>query len=113
MNLDVNLIYHNYITRLIIFSLFLYQNRIKKQDEYINSVKEFIKKRCPWKIKLKITYKVLPRQEERKLYLKKILLDDDTDYLKKIAVEYETPYKKVKIIVDLSDKDRYENYLYL
>jgi len=111
MNLDINLIYHNYITRIIIFALFLYKNKVKNQEEYIKSVEEFIIKRCPWKIKVKISYEKFDKSKEVNIFLDEILNSKDIGYLSLIAIYYKTPYKESKMIVDLRKQEEYIKYL--
>ena len=69
MKLDVNQVYHQYITRIVIFSLFLFKRQLRQPNVYKMSVITFTIKRLPWKINLIIdTGMKLDREEEREIF---------------------------------------------
>ena len=114
MKLDINEVYHQYILRIVIFSLFAYKMQIRQPGVYKQSVYSFISKRLPWKISLSIdTGEKLSRDEERDILLEELLNGVETDYLKVVIVKFTTPLKDVKMAIDLSDENKYQNFLYI
>ena len=72
MKLDINEIYHQYIVKVVIFSVFLYRRQIRQPNVFKLSVLGFTKKRLPWKINLKIdTGLKLDKEDEREILLEK------------------------------------------
>ena len=70
MKLEINEIYHNYILKIVIFSLFTYKGLIRQPNVYKQSVLSFTKKRLPWKINLSIdTGLKLGKEDERDILL--------------------------------------------
>lgn len=113
MKLDINEVYHQYIIRVVIFSLFLYKRQIKQTSIYKQLVLGFTKKRIPWKINLIIDTGIkLDKDEERDLILDEILDDIENDYLSTVTVTFTTPLKEITIEVDLKDEIKYQNFLY-
>lgn len=113
MKLDINEIYHNYIVRIVIFSLFLYKRQIRQPNVYKLSVLSFTKKRLPWKIDLKIdTGEKLDKDDEREILLEEILNGVESDYLSTVVVSFTTPLKETTMSIDLKDEKKYEEFLY-
>lgn len=113
MKLDINLINHQYILRVVIFSLFLFKGQIRQPNVYKASIFSFVKKRVPWKINLSInTGKRLDKETERELFIDQILEGFETDYLTKVKVKFVTPLKEVSMEIDLSDESKYEKFIY-
>lgn len=74
MKLEINEIYHNYIIRIVIFSLFTYKSLLRQPHVYKQSVQSFTKKRIPWKINLFIdTGPNISLQEEREMIIDELL----------------------------------------
>ena len=113
MKLEINEIYHNYIIKIVIFAVFLYKNMIRQPSTYKLTVLPFVKKRIPWNINLKIDTGIrLDKDEEREIILKELLDDIKSDYLTNVVVTFNTPIKEVTMDIDLSDENKYEDYLY-
>lgn len=113
MKLEINEIYHNYIIKIVIFAVFLYKNMIRQPSTYKLTVLSFVKKRIPWNINLKIDTGIrLDKDEEREIILKELLDDIKSDYLTNVVVTFNTPIKEVTMDIDLSDENKYEDYLY-
>lgn len=113
MKLDIHEIYHQYIIRVVIFSLFLYKRHIRQPNTYRMFVIGYTKKRIPWKINLSIdTGDRLPLEEERDLMLDKILNDIESDYQTTVIVKFTTPLKEITMDIDLKDEEKYQNFLY-
>ena len=113
MKLDINEIYHNYIIRTVIFSLFLYKRMIRQPSAYKLAVYSFLKKRLPWKIDLRIDTGIkLDKEDEREILLEEILNGVESDYLTTVTVTFVTPLKETTMLIDLSDEKKYEEYLY-
>jgi len=109
----MNLVYHKYIMKVVLFSVFLYKSDIRKPDIYKENIILFVKKRVGWKISLVIdTGKRLSKQEERSLFLDEILNDIKTDYMSSIMVSFTTPLKRVIMLVDLKQQEKYEKFIY-
>lgn len=114
MKLDVNEIYHNYIVRVVIFSLFTYKRLVRQPNVFTQSVLSFTKKRLPWKINLKIdTGVMMSKGEEREVLLNELLEGVESNYLSVVTVSFRTPLKETTIEVDLKDEERYQYFLYL
>jgi len=93
--------------------VFLYKSDIRKPDIYKENIILFVKKRVGWKISLVIdTGKRLSKQEERSLFLDEILNDIKTDYMSSIMVSFTTPLKRVIMLVDLKQQEKYEKFIY-
>ena len=74
MKLDINEIYHNYITKVIVFAIFTYKRQSRQPAIYRQSVLLFVNRRIPWKIKLDVTIdKKYDLDEDRDLLLGDIL----------------------------------------
>lgn len=113
MKLEINEIYHNYIIRIVIFSLFTYKSLLRQPQVYKQSVHSFTKKRIPWKINLKIdTGPNIPLQEEREMLIDELLDGVGNKLMKKVIVTFTTPLKETTIEVDLRNESKYERFLY-
>lgn len=114
MKLDVNEVYHNHITRIIVFGLFLYKRQFRQPNVYRQSVYTYVNKRLPWKVNLKIeTVEEWSNKDLiRDLLLDEILEDKKTEYIYHVAVSFTTPLKDVLMDIDLSDETKYEKFLY-
>jgi hypothetical protein len=113
MKLDINEVYHHYIIKVVIFSLFLYKGQIRQPNVYKISVMAFVKKRLPWKVNINIDTGIrLDKDDERDLILDQILEGVETDYLSKVTVTFNTPLKDVTLEIDLSDETKYEKFIY-
>lgn len=113
MKLEINEIYHNYIVRIVIFALFTHKRLIRKPQIYMISVINFVDQRLPWKINLIIDTGVrVSKNEERNIILDEILNDITSDYLSFVTVTFTTPMKTTTMKIDLSDEDKYEQYLF-
>ena len=113
MKLDINEIYHQYIIKVVIFSVFLYRRQIRQPNVFKLSVLGFTKKRLPWKINLKIdTGLKLDKEDEREILLEEILNGVESDYLSFVTVTFTTPLKETTIEIDLKDEEKYQSFLY-
>ena len=114
MKLDINEVYHNYIVRVVIFTLFTYKRIIRQPNVYKQSVHAFTKKRLPWKINLIIDTGIqMSKDEEREILLNELLEGVESDYISLVTVTFTTPLKEITIEVDLKNEDKYQNFLYL
>jgi hypothetical protein len=113
MKLDINEIYHQYIVKIVIFSVFLYRRQIRQPNVFKLSVIGFTKKRLPWKINLKIdTGLKLDKEDEREILLEEILNGVESDYLSFVTVTFTTPLKETTMEIDLKDEEKYQSFLY-
>lgn len=113
MNLDINRVYHQYIIRMVVFSLFLFKRQIRQPNIFSLSVISFINRRLPWKINLVIDTGIrLDKEEERDIFLEQLLNNVESDYLSEVTVTFITPLREVTMKVDLKDESKYEKYLY-
>ncbi len=112
MKLEINEIYHNYITKIVIFSIFLFKNE-KNPLSFENSVQSFISKRIFWDINLKLNLgPSLTKEDQRKVLLDTIIDNIEYDYLLIISIYFKTPLKEVSMDIDLSNENKYQNFLY-
>lgn len=113
MKLDINEIYHQYILKVVIFSVFLYRRQIRQPNVFKLSVLGFTKKRLPWKINLIIDTGIkLGKEDEREILLEEILNGVESDYLSFVTVTFTTPLKETTIEIDLKDEEKYQSFLY-
>jgi hypothetical protein len=113
MKLDINEVYHHYIIKVVIFSLFLYKRQIRQPNVYKLSVISFVRKRLPWKVNINIDTGIrLDKDDERDLILDQILEGVETDYLSKVTVTFNTPLRDVTMEIDLLDEKKYEKFIY-
>jgi hypothetical protein len=113
MKLDVNQVYHQYITRIVIFSLFLFKRQLRQPNVYKQSVLSYVNKRLPWKIHLSInTGERLNKEDERDILLDELLNGVESDYLTYVTVTYTTPLKETVMEINLRDESKYEKFLY-
>jgi len=113
MKLDVNQVYHQYITRIVIFSLFLFKRQLRQPGVYKQSVLTYVNRRLPWKIHLSIdTGEKLDKQSERDILLDELLNGVESDYLTYVTVTYTTPLKETVMEINLRDESKYEKFLY-
>lgn len=113
MRLDINEISHNYITRLIIFSIFLFKNYRKDDQEYARMVSDYIRKKTRLKIIVDIEcgpkYSIEDRREKS---ITQLLLDEKIQILNLVVVRYKTNFKEVNLQIDLNNEEKYESYIY-
>lgn len=113
MRLDINEVYHQYITKILIFSVFAFRREIRNPESFKKSVRKFAEKRIPWKINLRIdTGERLEKEVERELILEEILNGVDTGYLSTVRITYTSPLKETTIDIDLDDEEKYQKYIY-
>lgn len=114
MKLDVNEVYHNYITRIVIFGLFLYKREFRQPNTYRRLVYAYVTKRLPWKVNLKIetVEEWSDKDLIRDLLLDEILEDKKTEHIYHVAVSFTTPLRDMLMDIDLSDEAKYEKFLY-
>ena len=113
MKLDVNQVYHQYITRIVIFSLFLFKRQLRQPGVYKQSVLTYVNRRLAWKINLSIdTGEKLDKQSERDILLDELLNGVESDYLTYVTVTYTTPLKETVMEINLRDESKYEKFLY-
>jgi len=115
LKLDYQEILHNYITRLVVFGVFLFKEQRRQESVYRESVRVFIKRRLRTDIDL--TLEVGPKltlEDQRDLQIESILNNfDETKFLNLVVVEFKTGYKeKVTLQINLNEEERYESYLY-
>lgn len=115
MKLDINEVYHNYITKVVIFALFLYKGQMRQPNVYRQSVSAYVSKRLPWKIKLRVeTYEEwIDKDLTRDLLLDELLEGKETPKeLWSVGVQFTTPMKETTMEINLRDEARYQKYLY-
>lgn len=113
MKLDVNQVYHQYITRIVIFSLFLFKRQLRQPGVYKQSVLTYVNRRLAWKINLSIdTGEKLDKQSERDILLDELLNGVESDYLTYVTVTYTTPLKETVMEINLRDESKYEKFIY-
>lgn len=113
MKLDINEVYHQYIIKVVLFSLFLYKRQIRQPNVYRLSIISFLNRRLPWKININIDLGIiLDKDDERELILNELLDGIESDYLSTVTVSFKTPLKDVIIVVDLKNEPIYEKFIY-
>jgi hypothetical protein len=109
---DFQKINHNYITRVIIYAILLYQEQRDNHQVYTNLVQKFVLKRLRFKVEIKIDLgKDYNIEERRDILLDQLLENDQLDKFKTIGVKFKTGLKEMNLIVDLRREKEYEKYL--
>lgn len=115
MDLDYQKIHHNFITRIVIFSVFLYKNLRRQENVYENSIRSFLRKRISQDIEFSLEVgPKMPKDEMRNSLIDSIF-DPDSEgetlfYL--VQVRFKTSLMDVNMQIDLNSEDKYEDYLY-
>jgi len=115
LKLDYQEIHHHYITRLVVFAIFLFREQRRQENVYRQSVTNFIKRRIRYDIEL--TLEVGPKlalEDQRDMQIDSILNNfDESKFLNLVVVEFKTGFKeRITLQVNLNDEERYESYLY-
>lgn len=111
MDLDIQLINHNYIQRILIFSVFLYK-RFKGQPEIYNHyINGFLEKKLLFKVDYNIIIPPLSLEDRREIALGSLLDGDEHPYI--ITIHFKTGYQPTTINIDLNNEEEYEKYLKL
>jgi hypothetical protein len=115
LKLDYQEIHHHYITRLVVFALFLFKEQRRQENVFRQSVINFIKRRIRYDIEL--TLEVGPKlalDDQRDMQIDSILNDfDESKFLNLVVVEFKTGFKeRITLQINLNDEERYESYLY-
>lgn len=113
MKLDINEVNHNYITKVVIFAIFLFKGQIRQPNVYKMSVISYVSKRLPWKINLRInTGERLSKEDERDILLDELLNGVENDYLSYVLITFATPLKETIMEINIKDEKKYEKFLY-
>jgi hypothetical protein len=113
MKLDINEVNHNYITKVVIFAIFLFRKQIRQPNVYKMSVINYVSKRLPWKINLRInTGERLSKEDERDILLDELLNGVESDYLSYVLITFTTPLKETIMEINIKDEKKYEKFLY-
>ena len=113
MKLDVQQINHNYITRMVIFSIFLFKKYRKEENVYNQMINSFLRRKIGYSIDLKIECgPKFSLEDQRELVIENILNDEDFDHMNLIVAQFKTALKEVNMQVDLNKEEKYEHYLY-
>lgn len=110
MKLDINEIYHQYIIRMIVFSLFLYKGQIRQPGVYKQSIYSFLKRRVPWSINLRIDFDSLSKEDNREVLLEDLF--NGVKYEPKIRISFTSPLKDTTMDIDISKESKYQEFLY-
>lgn len=114
MKIDYQELNHNYITRLVIFAVFLFKEQRKQENVYLQSIIRFIKQRI--KFDLDISLEVGPKlslEDQRDAQIETLFNNsEESKFLNLVLVHFKTGFKEVSIQINLDDEERYENYLY-
>jgi hypothetical protein len=109
-----NKILHNYMVKLVIFTVFLFKSKRGDEERYLFLITEFIRKRI--NSDLKIELDVGPKrniQDERDIYIESILSPtDEIKNLNLILVSFTTNMGKITLQIDLNKEEKYMDYIY-
>ena len=113
MKLDIQQINHNYVTRMVIFSVFLFKNHRKEEKAYQIMITNFLRRKVGYKIDLKIECgPKFSLEDQRELVIENLLNDEEFDHMKLVVATFKTALKEVNIQIDLNKEEKYEHYLY-
>lgn len=115
MELDYQKIQHNFITRIVIFGIFLYKNLRRQEKVYENSVRVFLRKRISQDIELSLEVgPKMPKDEIRNSLIDSIFDPDNkgVPLFHLVNVRFKTSLMDVNMQIDLNSEEKYEDYLY-
>ena len=113
MRLDVQRINHNYVTRIIIFAVFLFKNYRKDENAYYQAIHNFVRRKVGYNTDLKIEVgPKLSKEDQRESLIENLLNDDSIDIMNLVVVTFKTGDKESSIQINLNTEDKYEEYLY-
>jgi len=113
VKLDVQEIKHNYIVRMVIFSVFLFKQYRKEERVYLQMISNFLRRKVGYSIELSIECgPKMSKEDQRESLIDGILNDDNISYLNLVVVQFKTSYKSVSLQIDLNQEDKYDQYLY-
>lgn len=110
MELNIQKIKENYITRLVVFSIFLYKGMYGQLTAYNVAVTRFLDAKLGYHIDITIDTDKKDKSELREEVLKELL--DNYHSYKIVRIEYYINNVSKSLLIDLNDEERYENYLY-
>jgi len=113
MKLDVQQINHNHITRMVIFSIFLFKKYRKEENVYYQMINNFLRRKVGYSIDLKI--ECGPKfsiEDQRELVIDNLLNQEEFDHMNLVVAQFKTALKEVNIQIDLNQEEKYESYLY-
>lgn len=114
MNLDFQLIRHNYIKRVVIFALFIYKNQRRNEVMYINLVHTFVYKRLNIDIELDIDVgPKMNKSDVRSVLLEDILGENDRDVgiMNLVILKFRTGHKEETLQINLNEEEKYRIFL--
>ena len=113
MKFDVQEINHHYITRLVIFAVFLFKENRKSDAAYLEQIRVFVKRRTQYDIGLSVD--VGPKMsldEQRDNAIEQILNDTEDGIMNLVVVKFKTGWEEVTIQIYINQEEKYESYLY-
>lgn len=110
MELNIQKIKENYITRLVVFSIFLYKGMYNQLTAYNVAVTQFLDAKLGYHIDIILIIDQKDKSELREEVLKELL--DNYHSYKIVRIDYSINNVNKSIIIDLNDEERYGNYLY-
>ncbi len=113
MRLDVQRINHNYVTRMVIYAIFLFKNYRKDENAYHQMILNFVRRKIGYNIDLKIEVgPKLSLEDQRESVIDNLLNDVDVDLMNLVVVKFKTGDKEANIQINLNNEEKYEEYLY-
>lgn len=114
MKLDAQIIHHNYITRMVIFSVFLFKNYRNQESAYAHMINSFLKKKVHTKLQVELECgPKLATQDSRDTIIESLLNEDDFDHMNLVVVNFQTPLKQMTLQIDLNQEQKWNDYLYI
>lgn len=108
---DIQVINHNYIIRIVVFSVFLFKNLKNNVELYESEVRNFLKNRISADFKIQ-QFSDISQIDRRDMAIDRILKDDQkSDITSLIVVTIKTSLKEVNIQVDLDNEEKYDLFL--
>ncbi len=113
MKLDAQIIHHNYITRMVIFSVFLFKNYRNQESAYAQMINGFLKKKVHTKLQVELECgPKLATQDSRDTIIESLLNEDDFDHMNLVVVNFKTPLKEMSLQIDLNQEEKWNDYIY-
>lgn len=111
--MDIGEINHHYIIRLVIFSLFMFKGSRKDEKFYSLQINNFLRKKLKYDLLVKVECgPKLSLEESRDQALENLLNDENYKFFNLVTIEFRTAFDNVNLQIDLSDEEKYEQYLY-
>lgn len=115
MKHNINEINHNFIIKMVIFSLFLFKRHLRDPEVYNDYVNTFIKKRIIWDIEFYMKPIIVDKAKDRESILNYYINGDKSwmdSQIHIVSISFKTPMRFCKMDIDMRNELEYEKFIY-